>query len=68
MALKHFHIVFLVFAFLCDAGFWLWLHFLPEAAVRANATGLKPFVGITCLLILAYGTWYITRKLRTIPD
>lgn len=37
MSLKHFHIVFLAFAILCDAGLWLWLHFMPEDAARAGA-------------------------------
>lgn len=66
MSLKYFHIIFLAFAILCDAGFWLWLHFMPEDAGRAGALGLKPFAGILCLGLLAYLGWYLIRKLRTI--
>jgi hypothetical protein len=66
MSLKHFHIVFLAFAILCDAGFWLWMHFLPEDAVRAGAMPLKPYAGLVCLALLAYGLWYLVKKMRTI--
>ena len=66
MSLKYFHLVFLGFAFLFDAGFWLWMHFLPEDAAVAGALALKPYAGILCLLILGYSIWYIVRKMRTI--
>ncbi len=66
MSLKYFHIIFLGFAFLFDAGFWLWMHLLPEDAALAGALSLKPFAGILCLLILVYAFWYLVRKMRTI--
>jgi hypothetical protein len=66
MSLKHFHIVFLAFAILCDAGFWLWMHFLPEDASRSGAIVLKPYAGRLCLLLLGYGVWYLVKKMRTI--
>jgi hypothetical protein len=66
MSLKHFHVVFLAFAILCDAGFWLWMHFMPEDASRAGALPLKPYVGLVCLALLAYGLWYLVKKMRTI--
>lgn len=66
MSLKHFHIVFLVFAILCDAAFWLWMHFMPEEAAAAGAAPLKNYAGLLCLVLLAYGVWYLVRKMRTI--
>jgi len=66
MSLKHFHIVFLAFAILCDAGLWLWLHFMPEDAARAGVLPLKPYVGLTCVALFVYGVWYLVRKMRTI--
>ncbi len=66
MSLKHFHVIFLVFAILCDAGLWLWIHLMPEDAARAGALVLKPYVGLLCLALLAYGVWYVVKKMRTI--
>lgn len=66
MSLKHFHIVFLAFAVLCDAGIWLWIHLVPEDAARAGALPLKPYVGLICVALLAYGSWYIFKKMRNI--
>lgn len=66
MSLKHFHVVFLVFAILCDAGFWLWMHFMPEDAALAGAMPLKPYVGLLCVALLFYCVWYLVKKMRTI--
>lgn len=66
MSLKHFHIVFLVFAVLCDAGFWLWMHLVPEDAARAGALPMKPYAGLVCVVLLGYGVWYMVKKMRTI--
>lgn len=66
MSLKHFHVIFLVFAILCDAGLWLWIHLMPEDAARTGALVLKPYVGLLCLALLAYGVWYVVKKMRTI--
>ena len=66
MSLKHFHIVFLAFAILCDAGFWLWMHFMPEDAAAAGASGLKNYAGLLCLALLVYAAWYLGKKMRTI--
>lgn len=66
MSLKHFHIVFLVFAILCDAAFWLWMHFMPEDAAAAGAAPLKSYAGLLCLALLVYGVWYVIKKMRTI--
>jgi hypothetical protein len=61
MSLKHFHLVFLFFAILFDAGFFLWTRL-----AAAGATGLGAVAGWTCLGLLAYGVWYLFRKSRTI--
>jgi threonine/homoserine/homoserine lactone efflux protein len=66
MSLKHFHLVFLFFAILMDAGFFLWTRLAPEAAARAGATVLGMVAGLICLLLLAYGGCYLLKKSRTI--
>lgn len=66
MSLKHFHVVFLLFAILADAGFWAWTHIMPEDAARADALHLKPYAGFLCLILLAYGLHYFIKKMRTI--
>lgn len=66
MSLKHFHVIILGFAILCDAGFWLWLHYMPEDAARAGALPLKPYAGLTCAALLIYLGWYVGKKMRTI--
>ena len=66
MSLKHFHIVFLGFAILCDAGFWLWMQFMPEDAAAAGAAPLKNYAGLLCVTLLVYAAWYLGKKMRTI--
>lgn len=66
MSLKHFHLVFLFFAILCDAGFFLWTRLAPDRAAAAGATELGLFAGWVALALVAYGVWYLVRKSRTI--
>lgn len=66
MSLKHFHLVFLFFAILFDACFFLWTRLAPDQAEAAGAAGLGVVAGWTCLLLLGYGIWYLFRKSRTI--
>ena len=66
MSLKHFHIVFLFFAILCDAGFWLWTRMLPEHAAALGVAHLGVFAGWLSLALIAYGIWYVVKKCRTI--
>ncbi len=66
MSLKYFHIIFLAFAILCDGGFWLWLHFMPEDAARAGALPMKPYAGLLCIVLLVYALWYVVKKMRSI--
>jgi uncharacterized membrane protein len=62
MSLKHFHLVFLLFAILVDAGFFLWTRLDPAAASRIGATSLGMFAGWIALALTAYGVWYVVRK------
>jgi hypothetical protein len=66
MSLKYFHLVFLFFAILCDAGFWLWTRLLPEVAASMGVAGLGNFAGWTSLFLIGYGIWYLIKKARTI--
>lgn len=66
MSLKHFHIVFLFFAVLCDGGFFLWTHFEREQAERMGAAGLGMFSGWIALGLIAYGLWYVFKKCKSI--
>ena len=66
MSLKHFHVVFLFFAILCDGGFWLWTRLQPDAAAKLGAQGLGMIAGWTSLFLIGYGIWYVVRKSRTI--
>ena len=66
MSLKHFHLVFLFFAIVFDAGFFLWTRLAPEQAAQLGASGLGWVAGWTTLVLIVYGVWYITKKSRTI--
>ena len=63
MSLKHFHVVFLFFAILCDFGFFLWTRLLPE---KAEAMGVALFAGWLSLVLTGYGIWYVVKKSRRI--
>jgi uncharacterized membrane protein len=66
MSLKHFHLVFLFFAILCDLGFFLWTRLLPERAEAMGVAGLGLFAGWLSLVLTGYGIWYIVKKSRRI--
>lgn len=66
MSLKHFHIVIIFFAILCDLGFWLWTHLLPEQAADLGVAELGMFAGLLSIVLTAYGVWYVVKKSRTI--
>ncbi len=66
MSLKHFHLVFLFFAILCDLGFFLWTRLLPERAQALGVAGLGMFAGWLSLVMIGYGCWYIFKKSRKI--
>ena len=66
MSLKGFHIIFIVLAFLCSAGFWAWCVWDAEAAQRLNVGALGNLSGSLALALLVYGTWFVVRKSKTI--
>jgi hypothetical protein len=66
MSLKHFHIIFIFFAILCDAGFFLWCRIEHEAAERMGIAHLGIFSGWVALGLVAYGLWYVLKKCKTI--
>ena len=66
MSLKHFHIVFIVFAVLCDSGFWLWTRLLPDVAAALGVAHLGLFAGWLSIGLTLYGLWYLLKKSRTI--
>ena len=66
MSLKHFHVIFIVFAALCDAGFWLWTHLAREVAEEMGVLQLGLLSGWISIGLLFYGVWWILRKSRTI--
>ncbi len=66
MSLKHFHLVFLFFAVLCDSGFWLWTVLAPDQAANVGAIGIGRFAGFLSIVLIGYGIWYIARKMKRI--
>ena len=66
MSLKGFHILFIVLAFLCSAGFWAWCIWDVDAARRLNANALGNLSGSLAIALFIYGTWFVVRKSKTI--
>jgi hypothetical protein len=66
MSLKHFHLVFLFFAILFDAGFFLWTRLDVDQAARLGVVGWGMFAGWTTLILIAYGAWYMVKKSKQI--
>lgn len=66
MSLKGFHILFITLAFLCAGGFWAWSMWDVESAQRLGATTLGNLSGSLALALLAYGSWFVVIKSKTI--
>ncbi|HCN31045.1 MAG TPA: hypothetical protein DIT64_20480 [Verrucomicrobiales bacterium] len=66
MSLKHFHMVFIFFAILCDLGFFVWTRLLPEKAAQLGVEGLGMLAGWLSLALTGYGVWYVVKKSRRI--
>jgi O-antigen ligase len=66
MSLKGFHILFIILAFLCTAGFWGWAVVFAERAKELGATSMGNFSGSLALALLVYGVWFVVRKSKTI--
>jgi hypothetical protein len=66
MSLKGFHILFIVLAFLCTAGFWAWTFVDKEAARNLGAQPIGAFSGVLAMFLFVYGAWFIIKKAKTI--
>ena len=66
MSLKGFHILFIVFAFLCTAGFWAWTFVEVEAAQKIGAQSVGNLSGSLAMALLIYGLWFVIKKAKTI--
>jgi len=66
MSLKGFHILFIVLAFLCTAGFYAWAVMLPEKASELGVTAVGNVSGSLALALFIYGTWFVVKKSKTI--
>ena len=66
MSLRGFHILFLVLALLCSAGFWAWTVLMPEVALENNAVVVGNFSGSLALGLLVYTLWFVLVKSKTI--
>jgi O-antigen ligase len=66
MSLKGFHILFIILAFLCSAGFWAWAVLDAERAQEMGVVALGNFSGSLALALLVYGLWFAIVKSKTI--
>lgn len=66
MSLKGFHILFIVLAFLCTAGFYAWAVIMPEKASELGAVAIGNVSGSLALALLIYGIWFVVKKNKTI--
>jgi hypothetical protein len=66
MSLKGFHILFIIFAFLCSAGFWAWATMDYERAADLGVVTLGNLSGSLAVLLFIYGLWFAIVKSRTI--
>lgn len=66
MSLKGFHILFIIFAFLCTAGFWAWAVLDAERAADLGVTTMGNLSGSLAVLLFIYGLWFAIVKSRTI--
>jgi hypothetical protein len=66
MSLKGFHILFIILAFLCSAGFWAWVALDPERAAEHGVTTLGNLSGSLAILLAVYGLWFAIVKSKTI--
>ena len=66
MSLKGFHLLFIVFAFLCSAGFWAWTAFNMERSTEMGVVALGNFSGSLAIALFLYGLWFAIYKSKTI--
>jgi hypothetical protein len=66
MSLKGFHILFIIFAFLCSAGFWAWVAFDSERATEHGVNTLGNLSGSLAIALFIYGLWFAIVKSKKI--
>ena len=66
MSLKGFHILFIVLAFLCSAGFWAWAVLDVERATKLGVVALGNCSGSLAIALFVYGLWFAIFKSKTI--
>jgi len=66
MSLKGFHILFIILAFLCSAGFWAWAVLDADRATELGITTMGNFSGSLAIVLFFYGIWFAAVKSRTI--
>ena len=66
MSLKGFHIIFIVLAFLCTAGFYAWAMLLPEKASELGVVAIGNISGSLAIALFIYGIWFAAKKSKTI--
>jgi O-antigen ligase len=66
MSLKGFHILFIVLAFLCSAGFWAWVVLDSKRAEELGVVALGNYSGSLAIALLIYGVWFAAVKSKTI--
>jgi hypothetical protein len=66
MSLKGFHILFIILAFLCCAGFWAWAVLDSEHASDLGMTAMGNFSGSLAIALFIYGIWFAAVKGKTI--
>ena len=66
MSLKGFHILFIIFAFLCTAGFWAWTALDTVRAAELGVAASGNFSGSLAIALLVYGVWFTVWKSKTI--
>ena len=66
MSLKGFHILFIILAFLCAAGFWAWVVVDSERATEMGVTAMGNFSGSLAIALFIYGIWFAAVKGKTI--
>lgn len=66
MSLKGFHILFIILAFLCSAGFWAWTFVNMERAAELGSVALGNFSGSLAIGLFFYGLWFALFKSKNI--
>jgi O-antigen ligase len=66
MSLKGFHILFIVLAFLCSAGFWAWVVLDADRATELGVRTLGNLSGSLAIALFFYGLWFVIVKSKKI--